>query len=629
MIQDPDQFYGRRREVTRILSRMGSDRPQSVSVVGERRIGKSSLLYHLTCPQVQTQYLRNSSSLVVVLLDFQQLRIVSLKDFFRLLLTQIRAIHKDLGAPGEPGYGAFQTILESLRQQGKKLILFFDEFDAITSNSAFEGEFFSYLRSAANNYAVAYVTSSKTELQRLCHSSEISDSPFFNIFTNLYLKPFDKDEALELISLPSEKQGTPLGTFGEDIISLAGLFPFYLQIACSVYFYWFDENPFKPVNREKIEAHFLEEAGPHFEYFWENCPSEYRQVLEGVMKGAQPGPEEVYICQKLLRDGYLIQEGKEFQIFSRVFAEHIRTIEHLSDETRRSLSSKASQSKPQLSPGLRVNQYEVLCKVGEGGMGIVYQAQDTVLGRKVALKIIKPELLKMEIPRKRFLQEARSAAALNHPVISSIYELFEYGNQVVLVMEWLDGKTLEQLLVEKGALEWRQLIQWLIEACGGLEVAHQNTIVHRDIKSSNLMITSDNHLKILDFGLAKHWEASAQLTMEGSVLGTPGYMSPEQARGDPLDHRSDLFSLGVVFFEGLTGKLPFQRESAAATLYAIVNEPVPYLGLYQIEDADRLEPVMRRLLEKSPEDRYRDAVELKKDLKQLLKQGRGFLSWIR
>jgi len=103
MIQDPDQFYGRRREVTRILSRMGSDRPQSVSVVGERRIGKSSLLYHLTCPQVQTQYLRNSSSLVVVLLDFQQLRIVSLKDFFRRLLTQIRAIHRDLGDPGEPG----------------------------------------------------------------------------------------------------------------------------------------------------------------------------------------------------------------------------------------------------------------------------------------------------------------------------------------------------------------------------------------------------------------------------------------------------------------------------------------------------------------------------------------------
>ncbi len=629
MIQDPDQFYGRRREVTRILSRMGSDRPQSVSVVGERRIGKSSLLYHLTCPQVQTKYLSNTSSLVVVLLDFQQLRVGSLEDFFGLLLTQIRAIHKDLADSGKPGYGAFQKILESLRQQGKQLILLFDEFDAITSHSAFEGEFFSYLRSAANNYAVAYVTSSKTELQRLCHSSEISDSPFFNIFTNLYLKPFDKAEALKLISLPSEEQGIPLSTFGEDLISLAGLFPFYLQIACSVYFYWFDENPFKPVNQEQIEAHFLEEAGSHFEYFWENCPSEYKRVLEGVMKGVQPGPEEVHICQTLLRDGYLIKQGEELQIFSRVFADYIGTIESLSDATRHSVSSKASQSKPPLSPGLRVNQYEVLRKVGEGGMGIVYKAEDTVLGRKVALKIIKPELLKVEIHRKRFLQEARSAAALNHPVISSIYELFEYGDQVVLVMEWLEGKTLQQLVVEKGALEWRQLIQWLIEACGGLEVAHLNTIVHRDIKSSNLMIISDNHLKILDFGLAKHWEASAQLTMEGSVLGTPGYMSPEQARGDALDHRSDLFSLGVVFFEGLTGKLPFQRESVTATLYAIVNEPVPDLGLYQIEDADRLEPVMRRLLEKSPEDRYRDAVELKKDLKQLLKQGKGFLSWRR
>ncbi len=632
MIQDPDQFFGRRREVSRILSRMGTDRPQSVSVVGDRRIGKSSLLHYLSWPQVQLQHLRDPSALVVVSLDFQQLRIVSLEAFFSLLFTQIQAVKEDLGDPGRPGYGAFQTILETLGKEGKKLILLFDEFDAITSNSAFDGEFFSYLRSVANNYAVAYVTSSKTELQRLCHSSEIADSPFFNIFTNLYLKPFERDEAVELITLPSEKHGIPLDAFVEDIMDLAGLRPFYLQIACSVYFDWMEENPFKPLNNQEIETRFLEEAGSHFEYFWEHAGSLSREVLTGITEGVQPGPEEVHICRRLVREGYLVEEGKELRIFSRVFADYIRSVEHLSRESKPPQSSKTSQSSRQLSPGLKVNQYEVLLKLGEGGMGVVYQAHDTALDRKVALKVIKPELLQLETARKRFLQEARSAAALNHPAICAIYELFEYGNQVLLVMEWLDGETLKDAVDEEGPLEWRKLIQWLIEACAGLEVAHQRLMVHRDIKSSNLMITSENHLKILDFGLAKHWgteTSSTQLTVEGTLVGTLGYLSPEQARGEPVDQRSDLFSLGVVFFEGLTGKLPFQRKSATATLYAIVNEPVPDLGLYPIEDGDRLDPLIRKLLEKAPEDRYQSAGELKKDLKQLLKKGRAFLPWIK
>ncbi len=632
MIQDPDQFFGRRREVSRILSRMGTERPQSVSVVGDRRIGKSSLLHYLTWPQVQLQHLRDPSALVVVSLDFQQLRIVSLEAFFSLLFKQIQVVKQDLGDPGRPGYGAFQTILETLGKEGKKLIFLFDEFDAITSNSAFDGEFFSYLRSAANNYAVAYVTSSKTELQRLCHSSEIADSPFFNIFTNLYLKPFEREEAVELITRPSEKHGSPLDAFVEEIMELAGLFPFYLQIACSIYFDWLEENPFKPLNDQEIETRFLEEAGSHFEYFWEHAGSQAREVLTGITEGVQPGPEEVHICRRFVREGYLVEEGKELRIFSRVFADYIRSVEHLSRENKPPQTSKMSQSSRQLSPGLKVNQYEVLLKLGEGGMGVVYQAHDTALDRKVALKVIKPELLQQENARKRFLQEARSAAALNHPAICAIYELFDYGNQVLLVMEWLDGETLRDEVDEEGPLEWRKLVQWLIEACDGLEVAHQRLMVHRDIKSSNLMITTENHLKILDFGLAKHWgleNESTQLTVEGTLVGTLGYVSPEQARGDPVDQRSDLFSLGVVFFEGLTGKLPFQRKSTTATLYAIVNEPVPDLALYQIEDADRLDPVIRKLLEKAPEDRYQSAGELKKDLKQLLKKGRAFLPWIK
>jgi serine/threonine-protein kinase len=181
-------------------------------------------------------------------------------------------------------------------------------------------------------------------------------------------------------------------------------------------------------------------------------------------------------------------------------------------------------------------------------------------------------------------------------------------------------------------MEWRKLVPWLMEACEGLQIAHEKGIIHRDIKSSNLMITDDGHVKITDFGLAKCVEVEGnpmtELTGEGDLLGTVSYMSPEQAKGEALDHRTDLFSLGVVMFECLTGKLPFQRNSAAAILQAVNCEPPPYLGLYQVANADRLDVIVRKLLEKRPDARYQTASEVGKDLQGLLKKRSHLLSWI-
>jgi archaellum biogenesis ATPase FlaH len=203
MIQDPCQFYGRRRELSRVFSRIGAERPQSVSIVGERRIGKSSLLFQLSLPEVQACFISDRALPVVVFLDFQQLRNISLQDFFVILMNQIRRADPEIVAADTAlGYRAFQQIQERLREGSKRLVLLFDEFDAITSNPVFDREFYSFLRSVANNSPVAFVTSSMNELQRLCYSSEIADSPFFNIFTNLHLKPFEKQEALELIAKP-------------------------------------------------------------------------------------------------------------------------------------------------------------------------------------------------------------------------------------------------------------------------------------------------------------------------------------------------------------------------------------------------------------------------------------------
>ena len=242
-------------------------------------------------------------------------------------------------------------------------------------------------------------------------------------------------------------------------------------------------------------------------------------------------------------------------------------------------------------------------------------------------------LSSLEMVQKRLQREAVAAASLDHPSITSIHELFEHSGQLTLVLEWIEGTTLQDILLDRGRMEWRKLVPWLIEACEGLHIAHEKGIVHRDIKSSNLMITEDGHVKITDFGLAKCVEVegrrATELTGKGDILGTVAYMSPEQAKGESFDHRSDLFSLGVVMFECLTGKLPFQKDSAAAILHALCHDPAPYLGLYQVDNADRLDAIVSRLLEKSPNARHQTASEVGKDLRELFrKRKRNFFSWI-
>ena len=638
MIQDQRSFFGRRRELSRIFSRIGVERPQSVSVVGERRIGKSSLLYQISLPELQGKFLLNRNSVIVVFVDFQQLRTITLQDFFRLLSSQIRRIDPEIMDAEADDYRAFQQVQDRLAERSKRLVLLFDEFDAITSNPIFDRDFYAFLRSVANNSAVAYVTSSKTELQRLCHSTVVADSPFFNIFSTLHLRPFEKEEALELIRMPSRESGIPLEPYAEDILRLSGSFPFYIQIACSVYFDLLEENPGKQPVPAEIASRFLEEAGPHFEYFWHQCQPEHQRLLRSIMKGEQPRQEDADICRTLTRDGYVVQEGQRYRIFSSVFPDRVRELDKTASDLGKSTQSTQTNwggTYREFTIGSQINQYEILRQVQEGGMGVVYQAQDSSLNRKVALKVIKPSLLQMEETRKRFLQEARLSAALTHPAITSIYELFEFETRVVLVMEWLDGQTLRAKILQEGPQRWRQLAHWMIEACSGLEAAHRQGIIHRDIKSSNLMITAENRLKILDFGLAKQriLEASpsfdTELTMQGAIMGTLDYMSPEQACGQPADQRSDLFSLGMVLFEGLTGRLPFRRNSPASTLQAIINEPTPDLAIYEVEEAEPFNRILQKLLAKQPDRRYATAAQLGKDLEALLKQKKGFFLWRR
>ena len=283
--------------------------------------------------------------------------------------------------------------------------------------------------------------------------------------------------------------------------------------------------------------------------------------------------------------------------------------------------------------GQTLKHYKIDELLGMGGMGVVYRAYDTRLHRPVALKLLKPELIADPNRKSRFLVEAQSAAAVTHPAIAQVYDVDEAGGSMFIAMEFVEGRTVGQLIVE-GELDLLMSVDIAHQVAEGLARAHEAKIIHRDIKSDNIMVTRDGHAKLLDFGLAKllapdltetslGMEVSRTLTREqvhtiaGTVMGTTNYMSPEQARGRALDQRSDLFSLGVVLYEMVTGELPFKRETPLDTMHAIVFEEARPVTMLRRNVPPQLHLIISRCLRKRPEDRYPDARGLADDLKRL------------
>ncbi len=218
--------------------------------------------------------------------------------------------------------------------------------------------------------------------------------------------------------------------------------------------------------------------------------------------------------------------------------------------------------------GQTISYYRILEKLGEGGMGVVYKAHDTKLDRLVALKFLPHGMLVSEEDKARFLQEARAASAVMHPNVCVIHDIAEHEGQQFIVMEYVEGKTMrERVPIQKV----QDAINYAIQIGEALEEAHSKGVVHRDVKTDNIMVTSKNQVKVMDFGLAK-LKGSLKLTKTSSTVGTLAYMAPEQIQGGEVDTRSDIFSFGVVLYEMLTGQLPFRGEHEAAMVYSIVNE---------------------------------------------------------
>ncbi len=266
--------------------------------------------------------------------------------------------------------------------------------------------------------------------------------------------------------------------------------------------------------------------------------------------------------------------------------------------------------------GQTISHYKILEKLGEGGMGVVYKAHDTKLDRAVALKFLPIELTKDRDARERFIHEAKAASALDHTNICTIHEIDETDNgQLYIAVACYDGETLKDK-IERSPLKVDDAINITTQIALGLSKAHEKSIVHRDIKPANILITTDGTVKILDFGLAK-LRGLTKLTKTGSTVGTAPYMSPEQVKGDTVDHRTDVWSLGVVLYEMLTGQLPFKGDYEQAIAYQITNvAPEPVTGLRSGIPLE-LERVVNKCLEKTPDERYQTTADLIADLKHI------------
>lgn len=325
MIRNEAHFYGREREIRKVYSRLDAPHPQSISIVGDRRIGKSSLLNYIYQRSQRKVHMQNYRSAIFVYLDFQGRGDFTVPKFIDFLFN---AFSYDTGAveskiTGERTLEQLREAVQALHRDGRRVIVLIDEFESITRNPNFDTSFFSFLRSIANNYRVAYVTSSCDELQHVCHNQDVSDSPFFNIFSNLPLLPFTKNESMKLICEPSAAEGVPLEPFADQILSLSGHFPLFIQIACSCVFENLIENDMKGPDWSRINRMFKDEALPHFEFSWEHLTGAERENLTRFAEGRKISRKYEFVNEGLSRRGYLKETVEGWRLFSTVFQDFV------------------------------------------------------------------------------------------------------------------------------------------------------------------------------------------------------------------------------------------------------------------------------------------------------------------
>jgi hypothetical protein len=327
MIKHREDFFGRTQEIKRVYARLNANPPGSISIVGDRKIGKSSLLNHIYTKHNRNLYLEQPEKMVMVFLDLQEQKGMSMESFVRTLLgiAQFELRGRVEVADCSLDLDGIKTLVQRLDAVGFRLAILLDEFEGVTTNANFSLEFFSFLRFLANHYNVAYLTSSARDLQVLCHTKEISDSPFFNIFSTMRLSVFQRAEAEELIRVPSQNAGKPLGAHADRLLELAGYFPFFIQMACSHAVEWLDENPgVSEPDFQEVGRRFYEEARLHYRYIWEGFDIHQKSTVLRVARHKSLPDSLRHVLGELEARHYVEENGGRPRLFATPFEEFVK-----------------------------------------------------------------------------------------------------------------------------------------------------------------------------------------------------------------------------------------------------------------------------------------------------------------
>jgi eukaryotic-like serine/threonine-protein kinase len=646
-VRDPDMLFGRTHELQEIAAFVAAS--QSVSIVGPRKIGKTSLIYSLMRPSSWAD-LRLDADNLFVYLDCEVLGEGAHAEILGQFAAETIAALEERGLAPEPALEAaaarptrltFEAAVRKLNQRGLRVTLILDEFERLSTNSQLDVNFFNALRSIAGRYQFVFLTASARPLIELTYSGrsqEILSSPFFNIFAPIFLGLLAKDDAYQLMREPIRKVGTAFAPATEDYLyDLVGGHPLGLHVAC---FHAFDVQD----DHAEIERRTLRELEAHFAYTWHNLtPAEQDTLysIDDTRARASGDTAERGLLRDLVQKSLLVAEGGAAEISlqyrypSRAWAQFVAVQRETPDPLKTAMAAELTSpghARDRSTPagtaegrrtlvGARLGPYEVLEPLGQGGMAEVYHGVHTRLGRAVAIKVLPAGLAGHADFRERFEREARAVAALRHANIVQVYDFGDAEGMYYMVMEYIAGSDLAQLLAEHASLPLAQVRPLLRDVAAALDYAHAQGLVHRDVKPSNVMIQAANAAGVgqrailTDFGIAKILAGGSAATKTGVMIGTPDYMAPEQIRAaGEVDARTDIYALGVMLFQMLTGRLPFTGENPGIVVLAHLHQPAPDPRALLPDLPAHIAQAILRALAKDPAERHQTAGALAAEL---------------
>ncbi|HNT53186.1 MAG TPA: protein kinase [Anaerolineaceae bacterium] len=640
-ITDPNCFIGRKSEVETLYSAVVTR--QCRSLVGERKMGKSSLLTHICNPAIMRSYGLDPERQLLLYFDLEGMASAKVEDFWLEILEAIgdRLPSGDLAEAtqklvnsSDVRFMAVRRLLRRIRDGGFDLVLCLDEFESLARNPEFEPDFYGELRSLAGELGLVYITASKRSLYELTYEhTDTLSSPFFNIFSELPLGALEDPDANALLAELSGKDGEV--PFCQEEIAfardLAGGHPFFLQIAG----FHLIETPGRGTPRTnegyaQIRKRYLAEAEDHYRYLWSQLSSTQQMALIHL----EDAPEPVL---RILRIKSLVEERDNKPVpFCQTFAEFLQR-QRAEGGTFQSTATAPTSGSDLI--GRTLGNYRIVSPIGQGGMAEVFKGYQSKLDRYVAIKILSPRFAADAEFFERFQREAAAVAKLRHPNIVQVFDFGSADNLTFMVMEYVPGPTLKErirsLHSQGQQPSHREVIAIAKQIASALDHAHTNGLVHRDVKPANILLRtadfeqatvmpgpttqfSPNEYAVLtDFGVVKMVEG-LKFTATGMTMGTPDYMSPEQARGEDVTSSSDIYALAVVVYEMLVGQLPFYADTPLAVLLKHMNDlpPKPHTILPKLPIGVDL--VLGRALAKTPAERYATASDFSNALEGVL-----------